>query len=138
MTVSETNSKAKAIGYWVTTALVAFALGSGGAAQLAHMPQNVEGMMHLGYPAYLLTILGVWKVAGTVAILAPGFPRLKEWAYAGIFFDLTGAAASHAASGDVVWHIVAPSVLAVLTVASWALRPPSRVLGTLGGKERQA
>lgn len=138
MTVSETNSKAKAIGYWVTTALVAFAIGSGGAAQLAHMPQNVEGMMHLGYPAYLLTILGVWKVAGTVAILAPGFPRLKEWAYAGIFFDLTGAAASHAASGDVVWHIVAPSVLAVLTVASWALRPPSRVLGTLGGKERQA
>ena len=138
MTVSETNSKAKAIGYWVTTALVAFAIGSGGAAQLAHMPQNVEGMTHLGYPAYLLTILGVWKVAGTVAILAPGFPRLKEWAYAGIFFDLTGAAASHAASGDVVWHIVAPSVLAVLTVASWALRPPSRVLGTLGGKERQA
>jgi uncharacterized membrane protein YphA (DoxX/SURF4 family) len=138
VTVSETNSKAKAIGYWVTTALVAFAIGSGGAAQLAHMPQNVEGMMHLGYPAYLLTILGVWKVAGTVAILAPGFPRLKEWAYAGIFFDLTGAAASHAASGDVVWHIVAPSVLAVLTVASWALRPPSRVLGTLGGKERQA
>ena len=138
MTVSETNSKAKAIGYWVTTALVAFAIGSGGAAQLARMPQNVEGMTHLGYPAYLLTILGVWKVAGTVAILAPGFPRLKEWAYAGIFFDLTGAAASHAASGDVVWHIVAPSVLAVLTVASWALRPPSRVLGTLGGKERQA
>jgi hypothetical protein len=90
------------------------------------------------YLAYLLTILGVWKVAGTVAILAPGFPRLKEWAYAGIFFDLTGAAASHAASGDVVWHIVAPSILAVLTVASWALRPPSRVLGTLRGKEHQA
>jgi uncharacterized membrane protein YphA (DoxX/SURF4 family) len=136
--MSETNSRARTIGYWVTTALVAFAIGSGGAAQLAHMPANVEGMTHLGYPAYLLTILGAWKVAGTVAVLAPGLPRLKEWAYAGIFFDLTGAAASHAASGDVVWHIVAPAVLAVLTVASWALRPPSRVLGTLRGKERQA
>jgi hypothetical protein len=62
VTVSETNSKARTIGYWVTTALVAFTVGSGGAAQLAHMPANVEGMMHLGYPAYLLTILGVWKV----------------------------------------------------------------------------
>lgn len=131
--MSETNSKARTIGYWVTTALVAFTVGSGGAAQLAHMPANVEGMMHLGYPAYLLTILGVWKVFGTVAILAPGLPRLKEWAYAGIVFDLTGAAASHAACGDAVWHILAPAILAVLALASWALRPPSRIVGTLVG-----
>jgi uncharacterized membrane protein YphA (DoxX/SURF4 family) len=108
-------------------------VGSGGAAQLAHMPANVEGMMHLGYPAYLLAILGVWKVFGTVAILVPGLPRLKDWAYAGVVFDLTGAAASHAACGDAVWHILAPAILAVLALASWALRPPSRIMGTLVG-----
>jgi uncharacterized membrane protein YphA (DoxX/SURF4 family) len=115
----------------VTTALVAFTVGSGGAAQLAHMPANVEGMTHLGYPAYLLTILGAWKVAGTLAVLAPGLPRLKEWAYAGIVFDLTGAVASHAACGDVLWHVLAPAILAILAVVSWALRPPSRIVGTL-------
>jgi uncharacterized membrane protein YphA (DoxX/SURF4 family) len=131
VTVSETNSRARTIGYRLTTALVAFAIGSGGAAQLAHLPANVEGAVHLGYPAYLLTILGVWKVLGALAVLAPGLPRLKEWAYAGILFDLTGAVASHAACGDAVWHIVAPAVLALLTVASWALRPAGRVVGTL-------
>ena len=131
--MSETNSRARTIGYWVTTGLVAFAIGSGGAAQLARMPENVEGMTHLGYPVYLLTILGIWKVLGTVAILIPGLPRLKEWAYAGIVFDLTGASASHAASGDVTWHIVVPLILAVLAFASWTLRPPSRIVGSLGG-----
>jgi hypothetical protein len=131
VTVSETHSRARTIGYWVTTALVAFTVGSGGAAQLAHMPANVEGMVHLGYPVYLLTILGAWKVAGTLAVLAPGLPRVKEWAYAGIVFDLTGAVASHAACGDVLWHILAPAILAVLAVVSWALRPPSRIVGTL-------
>ena len=72
-------------------------------------------------------------IVGTVAIVVPGLPRLKEWAYAGIFFDLTGAAASHAASGDAAWHIAAPLILAILAVASWALRPPSRIIGTLVG-----
>ena len=133
VTVSETNSRARTIGYWVVTALVALTIGSGGAAQLAHMPANVEGMVHLGYPAYLLTILGAWKVAGTLAVLAPRLPRLKEWAYAGIVFDLTGAVASHAACGAVLWHILAPAILAVLACASWALRPASRVVGTLFG-----
>jgi len=131
--VSETKSRARTIGYWVTTALVAFAIGSGGAAQLAHLPANVEGTLHLGYPVYLLTILGVWKVLGTLAVLAPGLPRLKEWAYAGIFFDLTGAVASHAACGDAVWHILAPAILAVLALASWALRPQTRMLDSLVG-----
>jgi hypothetical protein len=88
----------------------------------------------LGYPLYFFRILGFWKVLGAIAILVPRFPRLKEWAYAGIFFDLTGAAASVAAVGSYgvyAFHIFAPLILAVLTVVSWALRPESRVIGIL-------
>jgi uncharacterized membrane protein YphA (DoxX/SURF4 family) len=124
------SMKARAIGYWVTTAMVAFVLLSGGAAQLARVPQNVEGMVHLGYPLYLMPILGVWKVLGGIALLAPRFPRLKEWAYAGAFFDLTGAAASHFFVGD-TGHSVFPLLFALVTLASWALRPAGRTLGVL-------
>jgi uncharacterized membrane protein YphA (DoxX/SURF4 family) len=130
------TTKAKNIAYWTTTVLIAFFIGSGGLAQLARVPGTVDGFVHiLGYPLYFVTILGVWKVLGAIAILVPRFPRLKEWAYAGIFFDLTGAAASSAAvggSGGVyAFHILAPLILAVVLVASWALRPESRVIGVL-------
>jgi hypothetical protein len=125
------STRAKSIAYWVTTALVAFSM-SGGIAQLARVPGVVDGFVHvLGYPPYFVTILGFWKVAGALAILVPGLPRLKEWAYAGIFFDLTGAAASSFAVGGSAFHIIAPLVCAVLAVASWALRPASRTLGVL-------
>ena len=120
--------KMKTIGYWTTTAIIAFVLLSGGAAELAHRRETIEGMAHLGYPLYFTVILGVWKVLGGIALLAPRFPRLKEWAYAGAFFDLTGAAASHAARGDDAAHLIWPLVFAALTVASWALRPQSRTL----------
>ena len=126
--------KAKPILYWVTTILVALPIGSGGVAQVAHSQQNVDGFVHvLGYPLYFVTILGVWKVLGAIAILVPRFPRLKEWSYAGIFFDLTGAAATWAAVGGPgeAFHIVAPLIIAGLTVASWALRPESRKIGVL-------
>jgi hypothetical protein len=83
--------------YWITTAIVAFLIGGGGLSQSLHMPWNVEGMVALGYPVYFVTILGVWKVLSAITILVPGLPRLKEWAYAGIFFDVTGAAASYVA-----------------------------------------
>jgi uncharacterized membrane protein YphA (DoxX/SURF4 family) len=130
------TTKAKSITYWTTTILIAFFMGSGGLAQLAHVQATVDGFVHiLGYPAYFVTILGFWKVLGAIAILVPRFPRLKEWAYAGIFFDLTGAAASSAAvggSGGVyAFHILAPLVLAVVLATSWALRPESRTIGTL-------
>jgi uncharacterized membrane protein YphA (DoxX/SURF4 family) len=100
------------------------------------VPGTVDGFVHiLGYPRYFVTILGFWKVLGAIAILVPRFPRLKEWAYAGIFFDLTGAAASSAAVGGsggiYAFHILAPLVLAVMAVASWALRPESRTIGSL-------
>jgi uncharacterized membrane protein YphA (DoxX/SURF4 family) len=127
--------KAKNIVYWTTTVLVALPIGSGGVAQLARVPGTVEGFVHiLGYPPYFVTILGFWKVLGAIAILAPRFPRLKEWAYAGIFFDLTGAAASCAAVGGYGaygFHVIAPLFIAVLAVASWALRPQSRTIGIL-------
>ena len=127
--------KAKNIAYWTTTVLVAFFIGGGGGAQIAQYIGKPHGIVPvLGYPMYFFAILGFWKVLGAIAILVPRFPRLKEWAYAGIFFDLTGAAASVAAVGGYgvyAFHIVAPLVLAVLTVASWALRPESRTIGIL-------
>ena len=81
----------------------------------------------LGYPVYVLLFLGVWKILGAVAIIAPGFPRLKEWAYAGTFFQITAAAASHALVGDAL-NIVYPVIVMILTLVSWASRPPGRTL----------
>ena len=125
--------KAKSITYWTTTILVAFFM-SGGIAQVLRLPQTIDGFHRvLGYPVYFVVILGVWKILGSIAILVPRFPRLKEWAYAGIFFDLTGAAVTNAAAADYgayAFHIIAPLVITVLLIASWALRPPSRILGT--------
>ncbi|HYU10103.1 MAG TPA: DoxX family protein [Gemmatimonadales bacterium] len=121
----------KGIGYWATTALVAFAVVSGGAAELARRPDNIEGLVKLGYPAYLATIIGFWKVLGGIAILAPRLPRLKEWAYAGIFFNMSGAAVSHAVSHDATWHVIVTASLAALALASWALRSQTRILGAL-------
>ena len=123
--------KAKAIGYWVTTALLVIGGGAGGVAQLAHRPENIEALRGLGYPAYVATIIGAWKIFGAVVVALPGLPRLKEWAYAGFVFVMTGAAASHAISGGPAWHVAAPLVVAAFAVASWALRPPSRTLGKL-------
>jgi DoxX-like family len=127
--------KSKSIAYWTTTILVAFFIGGGGAGQLVQYAHNPHGVVPvLEYPLYFFAILGFWKVLGAVAILMPRFPRLKEWAYAGIFFDLTGAAASCAAVGGYgvyAFHVIAPLVIAVLTVASWALRPSSRTIGIL-------
>jgi uncharacterized membrane protein YphA (DoxX/SURF4 family) len=126
--------KAKRIAYWTTTVLVAFFM-SGGVAQILQFKANPHGVVpQLGYPMYFFAIIGFWKVLGAIAILVPRFPRLKEWAYAGIFFDLTGAAASCAAVGGYGaygFHVIAPLLIAGLTVASWALRPQSRTIGVL-------
>src|SRR5258706_7117371 len=122
------NTKPKLIGYWLTTGLFAAAFLAAGAAELAGAPSAVTATVALGYPAYVLTILGLWKILSVPALLAPRLPRLKERAYAGIFFDLTGAAASHAFSGDSAAKIATPLVLLLLAGASWALRPASRAL----------
>jgi uncharacterized membrane protein YphA (DoxX/SURF4 family) len=123
--------KAQLIAYWVATAIVAFSAGSGGIAELAGARPNIDGLVHLGYPVYFAPIIGFWKLFGAIAVLVPRFPRLKEWAYAGIFFNMSGAAASHLITHDEAWHVVVTSVLALLAMASWALRPQSRTLGCL-------
>ncbi|MFN8456849.1 MAG: DoxX family protein [Anaerolineae bacterium] len=123
--------KFKMISYWVITAFLLFNVLAGAIAELTQRKENVEGMLLLGYPVYFMLIIAVWKILGTMAVLAPGFPRLKEWAYAGIFFNMTGAAVSHAVVGDATWHVFYTGFLAALTIASWALRPPSRTLGVL-------
>jgi len=126
--------KTKTIAYWTTTTLIALETLAGGVTDLAQGrsmlvsgPSVAEVVTQLGYPLYILVILGVWKLLGAITLLAPCFPRLKEWAYAGIFFELTGAAASQAANGN--WgEVTAPILLTALTITSWALRPPSRTL----------
>jgi hypothetical protein len=123
--------KTKVIAYWATTAILVFAVLSSGVADLAHRREAVEVILQLGYPLYFVTILGFWKVLSAIVLLAPGFPRLKEWAYAGIFFEMTGAFASHVASGSSADHLVGTGFFALLAVASWALRPQSRTLGVL-------
>src|SRR6185436_12937541 len=123
------KARAKAIAYWAATGMIVFAMFSGGVAELMHRPATINGMKELGYPVYFIMIIGFWKILGSVALVAPKLPRLKEWAYAGIFFNMTGAAVSHAATGSATWHVIVTLSLAVVTVASWALRPVSRTLG---------
>jgi hypothetical protein len=126
--------KTKIIAYWTTTALITLETLAGGVTDLLHGstmlvagPRVVDVVTQLGYPVYLLMILGFWKLLAAVTLLVPDFARLKEWAYAGIFFELTGAAASHAARGN--WsEIAAPLILTAITLASWILRPADRTL----------
>ena len=124
---------AKNVAYWIITIVLAFCILSGGAAEAVHYQANVDGIVvRLGYPLYFLTLIGIWKVLGAIVILMPRLPRLKEWAYAGIFFNVTGAAFSHAAVGDYgvyAFHVQINLFFAALVIASWALRPPSRMVG---------
>lgn len=122
------SAKQRNLAYWTTTLVIAFSLISGGAAQALGQHDTVAGVVRLGYPLYFITLLGIWKVLGGLAIVAPGFPRLKEWAYAGAFFDLTGASISSAASGIGIRHAIVPLVLAAVAMVSWALRPATRRL----------
>lgn len=117
-------------GYWITTALFCLMLGGGGLAYLVRADYMVENMTRLGYPMYFLTILGVAKVLGVLALAAPGWSLLKEWAYAGFAFDLIGATASHALAGDPLSEVVRPLFPLALGAASYLLRPPGRRLGS--------
>ena len=116
------------IGYWVATAMLCLAMGLGGIADLLLLEPVQVIFDDLGYPSYFGRILGFWKLLAVLAILAPGWPRLKEWAYAGVVFDLTGAAVSHFASGSPTKEMVTPLVLLAVAAASYLLRPPSRRL----------
>ena len=113
--------------YWVTTALLAIELVLGGLWDVLRVPQVHVIFDRLGYPPYFLVILGIWKLLGAVAVIVPRFPRLKEWAYAGVVFNLTGALASNVVSGVTDTGTLAYLVLMMgVTATSWALRPASR------------
>lgn len=117
----------KKIGFWLATGLFSLGMAASALAELTRSEQMVQGFQHLGYPLYLLTMLGVAKALGVAALLFPRFPKLKEWAYAGFTFDLLGASASHAFSGDPAGNVIAPLVfLAVLGVSYWLYHQPEQ------------
>ena len=121
-------TKRNKIIYWISTCWLALGMLSTGAVQLFKSKAGaggVDSITRLGYPIYFITILGVWKILGVVAVLIPKFTLLKEWAYAGFFFAMSGAAFSHIASGSV--NEIFPSLLLlILTLVSWYFRPPAR------------
>ncbi len=120
------RSLARAIAYWVTTLFVVYSLGMPGVRAIQRDPGIMKAVTHLGYPEYFCVMLGVWEVLGGVALVLPRTPLLKEWAYAGILFDLIAAAVSHFEMGDPPVRVATPLVIGVITATSWALRPPSR------------
>ena len=119
---------ARLIAYWILTIIVSFELAAGALWDLLRIEYVRVVLAHLGYPLYLLIILGAWRIPGALALVAPRFPRLKEWAYAGAIFNYTGAAASHFLAGDGRNYWAGPLVLSAFALLSWALRPPSRRL----------
>ncbi len=131
-------TKRNKIIYWISTIWLALGMLSTGTLQLfkvqaegAVAPPGVYGITYLGYPVYFLTILGVWKILGVAALLIPKFPLLKEWAYAGFFFAMSGALFSHIAVGDSVNEIFPSLLLLILTVVSWYFRPADRKIISL-------
>jgi hypothetical protein len=127
--------KANKIIYWIATIWLSLGMTATGMVQLLRIespgavaPPGVYGITYLGYPVYFLTILGVWKILGVIALLVPKFPLVKEWAYAGFFFIMTGAVFSHLAVGDAMVELFPSLLLLALTVISWYFRPSNRKL----------
>jgi len=123
------SGKARKIVYWVATIWLALGMLSTGLVQLFKTKEGqggVDMVTHLGYPVYLLTLLAVWKILGVIVVLIPKFSLLKEWAYAGFFFVMTGAIFSHIAAGDAINEIFPSLLLLVLTIVSWYFRPANR------------
>lgn len=117
--------------YWIVTVFLSFGMLAGGVQQLLQIGGYNEIIKELGYPQYLLSILGVWKILGVIAILIPKFPLLKEWAYAGFFFVMSGATVSHFAVGQPITEALPSLVLLLVTVLSWYFRPDSRKINTI-------
>ena len=118
--------KIRNIIYWITTGWLALGLFSTGTVQIIGIEEEVEMISHLGYPVYFLMIIGIWKILAAIAVLVPKFPVLKEWAYAGVFFNMSGAIVSHLVMSDSLAQVFPPSLILVLAVASWYLRPEGR------------
>lgn len=122
------SARGKRIGiaYWASTGLTALLFAAPGLALLARDPHFVAEMTRLGYPGYFLPFLGIWKILGAIVVLIPGARYLKEWAYAGMIFDITGAIVSRAVAGDHGPELLLPFAIAGLVALSWGLRPNSR------------
>ena len=112
--------------YWIATIWLSLGMVAGGVQQLLQIGGYVEILRHVGYPRYFMSIIGAWKILGVVAILIPGFRLLKEWAYAGFFFVMSGAVISHLAVGDGIGETLPAATLLLLTVTSWYFRPVNR------------
>jgi uncharacterized membrane protein YphA (DoxX/SURF4 family) len=115
--------------YWIATLWLALGMVATGSVQLFKGKNGQGGLdmiTHLGYPVYLLTILGIWKILGVIAVLIPKFPLLKEWAYAGFFFAMSGAIFSHIALHDPATELFPSLLLLILTMLSWYFRPADR------------
>lgn len=123
-------TKRNKIIYWIATIWLALGMTSTGIVQLIKMDEEVMNFTNLGYPIYLMTIIGAWKILGVIAILVPKFPLVKEWAYAGFFFAMSGASISHIICGENIISIFGPTLLLILTIVSWYLRPDTRKLST--------
>ena len=121
-----TSTKRNKIIYWIATIWLALGMVSTGIVQLLKVPEEAAMFTRLGYPSYLLTILGIWKLLGVVVVLVPRFPIVKEWAYAGFFFIMSGAIFSHLANGDQAIEFFGPTLLLSLTGLSWYFRPIER------------
>lgn len=112
--------------YWIATIFLSIGMLAGGTQQLLQIGGYNEIVTSLGYPLYLLSILGVWKILGVIAILIPKFPLIKEWAYAGFFFAMSGAFISHIVVGQAFVEAVPSLILMTVTVLSWYFRPADR------------
>ena len=123
--------KRKLIIYWIATGLMSFGMLASGIQQVLRTNTMIDMMGHLGYPIYFMSIIGIWKILGVLAILIPGFKLVKEWAYAGLFFTMTGALVSHLACGDYgIKEIIGPVMQTIFIILSWYLRPENRRIVT--------
>lgn len=117
--------------YWIATSLLAFGMIGSGIAQILHLEDMNAIITHIGYPLYFMYIIGVWKILGIIVIIIPKFPLLKEWAYAGFFFLMTGALVSHLFMGDTGSAIFGPLFQTIFVVVSWYFRPNDRKLNNV-------
>lgn len=120
------QSKKNKLIYWIATVWLSLGLVSTGIVQLIRMEEEVDNFTQLGYPLYLMSIIGTWKILGVVAILIPKLPLVKEWAYAGFFFAMSGAIISHVVTGEGAQSLFGPTLLLILTGVSWYFRPAVR------------
>ena len=131
------NKKTNKVIYWISTLWLSLGMASTGIVQLLQTEEEVQSILGLGYPVYLLLIIGIWKILGVVAVLVPGFALVKEWAYAGFFFAMSGAIISHIMVNDSMTEILPPVLLLALTTVSWYFRPPQRKVSPILINERQ-